>query len=297
MHWNKGVFLVLLYGGMSVAVAIRDNGRDPMDPTLDAAGDAVDSAMDASVVANDGFGHAPAMGDEAEAVAAQGAGHGGDSGIGAASVDQADSEEHDPWMYEQSLPVAVPEGSGDADLEFHEAMVAHRRSSGSDASLPTDPDAAPPAQGLGKTGAALLSVGGVLMAAGVTAGIFVWRHQHHQKQTNEGTMELHETREPPLSSPAQSHQGSIRAPSKPSSMRMPFPMDLPHLAPGTADNDLVMTWPDGLDFNYSMEKLFKNTRENIKTVDSDAIPATKHDDRPPPMDCKIKIDLIHKDSS
>ncbi|ORX56838.1 hypothetical protein DM01DRAFT_1372801 [Hesseltinella vesiculosa] len=187
--------------------------------------------------------------------------------------------EDEAWLYEQYFD---SEENTD-DMPVHEAMV-HRKPTTEEESSTS---------GLGKTGAALMSVGGVLMVAGITGGIFVWRHHHQQEapQTDEEMQSRPATGFP--YSPTASHQGSLGInASKPSSL-MPSQTDL-HL-PHMENNDLLMNWPDGLDFNYSMEKLFKNTRENIETINSAHLNTMDASANTPerPKDCKIKINLIH----
>jgi hypothetical protein len=98
----------------------------------------------------------------------------------------------------------------------------------------TQPD--PPA-GLGKVGTALLSVGGVLMVAGITGGIFVWRaaQQQHGRQDPPDSTKLQVPAINLLDLEAKSPASPVEAP------------------------EFATQQPSGLDFNYSMEKLFNNT--------------------------------------
>lgn len=100
---------------------------------------------------------------------------------------------------------------------------------GSTEETETQPD--PPA-GLGNVGTALLSVGGVLMVAGITGGIFVWRAaQQHRQEPPEST----KLQVPPINLLDLESKSSSEAP------------------------EFATQQPNGLDFNYSMEKLFNNT--------------------------------------
>ncbi|KAI8099450.1 uncharacterized protein BX664DRAFT_368376 [Halteromyces radiatus] len=148
--------------------------------------------------------------------------------------------------------------------------------------------------GLGKVGTALISVGGVLMIAGITGGIFVWRIQQ-QRQPPE------EEEQPPLGlcTRKKSHhqddnedddQNNLSRPSMlprhPTSIIM---MDHPSspIRTNTAlgslrtENNTVsslgqMSRQDGLDFNYSMEKLFHHARQPYKDTTSPSIQDNNH---------------------
>ncbi|ORZ09249.1 hypothetical protein BCR42DRAFT_470610 [Absidia repens] len=137
------------------------------------------------------------------------------------------------------------------------------------------------APGLGKVGTALLSVGGVLMVAGITGGIFVWRAQQQQQG-----LPQHKSPTPSIlmSSPGH-HQhcptalnlldessnsaGKCQTPPPTPLSKAPHSQtmfDINHQGSPSAStdfasferHDLMNNWQNGLDFNYSMEKLFNN---------------------------------------
>ncbi|CAO3613310.1 unnamed protein product [Cunninghamella echinulata] len=169
-------------------------------------------------------------------------------------------------------------------------------------------------QGIGKIGTALLSVGGILMVACIAGGILVWKtYQHHRlpfsrqqppslSHQDEKFFETSGGIPPPP--PAAATTGSMminRPKSKQSSI-----VDIESITSNhhhqqynpsiNIDSDLhlsqsqasyMMNWQNELNFNYSMEKLFKNTRESKLTH--------SQSESNIPQDCKIKIDLIHKD--
>ncbi|KAI9304622.1 hypothetical protein BJ944DRAFT_249729 [Cunninghamella echinulata] len=168
-------------------------------------------------------------------------------------------------------------------------------------------------QGIGKIGTALLSVGGILMVACIAGGILVWKtYQHHRlpfsrqqppslSHQDEKFFEASGGIPPP---PPAATTGSMminRPKSKQSSI-----VDIESISSNhhhqqynpsiNVDSDLhlsqsqasyMMNWQNELNFNYSMEKLFKNTRESKLTH--------SQSESNIPQDCKIKIDLIHKD--
>ncbi|KAI8338170.1 hypothetical protein BC941DRAFT_452173 [Chlamydoabsidia padenii] len=117
--------------------------------------------------------------------------------------------------------------------------------------------------GLGKVGTALLSVGGVLMVAGITGGIFVWRAAQHP-------------------------------PTNASKVQLPHLLDL-EASPKDDPEDTVVSnqRQNGLDFNYSMEKLFHNTTRQHPVSEDRPIPRPPVISNPahaPVSEEKVQID-------